>query len=622
MLRVSTRAAALAALLTLLAACDPDLGEGNRLERIRLQKVLADPAIEVEKTDAGDTEINVFRCFRTSVAAVGIFTDGSRENVSGRATWRSSDTGVFRVSNGNERDADDRRLGRGVITPVGTIGSQAELTVEFLGLRARADVSVLDARLDISPPALEMAFGTTQLLSPLGVLDGRLLVAANNIHWTLTEPGAARATIDEDFGLLTATQGGPADADVVIVKADPRIEGCAAFAPELKVRINDRSFDRLEVRTEHQGVNPDPLVLRPLTQEGMRVFGIDQSGSDVLFAQDLTSNIMRNHLQAIKDKTEQPLVAEDPDDASTTTVAGFLLSDIITVLTGSLGSGVTTDDARLRIRFDQNTTTAGQLEQTFIARVPGTALSSLNIEPDTRELFPGSSVAFNVLGTYTDSSTQDLTRNVRWSTSDSDIAVASNPSLSQQFVSAGVDASGSVTVDAQRTDPITSAVIKASDSGGGATVTVGAQPLTALSVEPANGSVPVGGRLALRVLGNNGQDLTNAVIFTSANPATAVVDNLFPNNGVVTGVSTGTAGINIRFVRENSDEQVTDLSASATVTVTPGGSGGSGGAGGTGGSGGTGGAGGSGGTGGTGGSGGAGGGGGGLCIPPIIVIGC
>lgn len=608
-----------------LAACDPDLGEGNRLERVRLQKVLVDPAIEVETPDAGGTEINLFRCFRTSVSAIGTFTDGSRENLSGRAAWRSSDTDVFRVSNGDERDADGRRLGRGVITPVGAVGSKATLSVEFLGLRAQAEVSVLGARLDISPPSLEMAFGTTQLLVPLGVLDGRLLVAANGINWSLTEGGAARATIDEDTGLLTTTQGGPAAADIVTVKADPRITGCEAFAPQLAVRVNDRRFDRLEVRSEHLGVNPDPLVLRPLTQEALRVFGIDDSGGNLLFEQDLTANVMRNHLQAITDKTEQPLVAEDPDDAGTTTVAGFLLSDIITILSGSLGSGVTTDDARLRIRFDQDANTTGQLEQSFIARVPGIALSNLNIEPDTRELFPGTSVVFNVLGTYTDSSTQDLTRNVRWSTSDRDIAVVSNPSLSQSFVSAGVDASGSVTVDAQRTDPVTSAVIKASDSSGGATVTVGAQPLTALSIEPAGASVQAGRGLALRVFGNNGQDLTNAAIWTSANPATAVVDNLFPNNGLVTGVSAGSAGVSARFVRENSDGQVTDLSASTSVTVTPGGSGGAGGSGGTGGTGGTGGSGGTGGTGGAGGSGGtggAGGGGGGLCIPPIVVIGC
>ncbi len=99
------------------------------------------------------------------------------------------------------------------------------------------------------------------------------------------------------------------------------------------------------------------------------------------------------------------------------------------------------------------------------------------------------------------------------------------------------------------------------------------------------------------------------------------MDNLFPNIGVVTGVSTSGSPvtINARLFRENSDGVTTDLSATATVTVQPAGSGGSGGSGGAGGTAGSGGSGGAGGAGGTAGSGGAGGSGGGLCeILPIF----
>lgn len=595
----------------LLSACN-GVGEGNRLERVYMDSQQAlgfsDPLLTLTKTANGDASGNTFRCLQSSLVLIGEFTDGTRENLTSRAQWTSSDASIVRVSNGDEAVADGV-LAKGVLTPVGAAGGRATISASFLGLGAKAELSILPTRLELTPAIGETAPGIYIPFQALAILDGRRILNAGSIvKWSITNNGAARATIDAANGRFTSETGGANAGDTVQVTAATQAAGCADLAAVRQLRVNNRTFTRLDIVPEFGPVNPTLLALPSSTQSGLRVVGVAEATENTPeFSQDLTDSLLKRQAQALADKTTLPLSSADPDDSAATAVAGFLPLDAIVVLTNALATGVSEDTARLTIRFDQ---AAGALSKAFDVRVHSQALNSLAISPTSQDMLPGTLALFNVIGRYADGAEHDLTRSVTWSVSDTKVAEITSTTTRFALASSTIDRQGSVTVDALRADPVSGAV-RATATGGAATLAVGLKPVTTLKVirqgtNESTATVAAGAQVALRAVTDTGQDVTTSAIWSSSRPDNARVDNFYPRNGVVTGIVTDSNAntVTARLYVQKSDGTATDVSGSASVTVQAAGSGGAGG------------------NGGTGGSGGAGGSGGGLCLPPLITSGC
>ena len=201
--------------------------------------------------------------------------------------------------------------------------------------------------------------------------------------------------------------------------------------------------------------------------------------------------------------------------------------------TKGLSSGAGVGATTVTARFRGTTGTA-----TFM--VTNATLQSIIITPDPT-IAKGTSVQLIATGIFSDGSTQILTNQVTWSSGNSGIATVSPLGL-VTGVSAG-------------STPITGTLQGVS---GSTTATVNDATLTAITVSPANQSIPKGTTLQLTATGtfNDGttEDLTTQVTWTSSAQAVATVSNV----GVVSGLSLGPATITATML---------GMPGSTTVTV-------------------------------------------------------
>jgi uncharacterized protein YjdB len=182
--------------------------------------------------------------------------------------------------------------------------------------------------------------------------------------------------------------------------------------------------------------------------------------------------------------------------------------------------------------------------------VTAATLVSIAVTPTSPSVAAGTSQAFKATGTFTDNTTQDLTSDVTWSSSDTTIATVSNGG-------AGAGASpGAATITA------TCAVASTCGSvGGSATLTVTAATLASIALTPRSPSIARGTTQQLKATGTytdqSTQDLTSQVTWTSGSPTVAAVDA----TGLAAALVRGTSSITAAFGRVTSSAVV--------VTVTP-----------------------------------------------------
>ena len=181
-------------------------------------------------------------------------------------------------------------------------------------------------------------------------------------------------------------------------------------------------------------------------------------------------------------------------------------------------------------------------------------LVSLAIAPTQTVLAPGSTVAYQALGTYSDGSTQYLLAS--WTSSDSSIVSIVSPGIAtgQQAGSATITATyGGVTSNT-------------------ASVIVTTSSLASISVTPSTASVPFGVSTAFTATGTfqdgSTQLLTNTVTWASSNPKVATISNAAGQQGVATGVGMigGQTSITAVFAGIVNQTPATLTVTSATIT--------------------------------------------------------
>lgn len=179
---------------------------------------------------------------------------------------------------------------------------------------------------------------------------------------------------------------------------------------------------------------------------------------------------------------------------------------------------------------------------------PARTLTSIAVTSASASVAAGLTDQFKATGTYSDSTTSDITSTVSWTSATPAVAT--------------INASGLASSKTQGTSLITATSGSVTAS---ATLTVSSPALTALTVTPASGasanlSVAVGQTEQFKAIGtftdSSSSDLTSAVSWTSATPAVATIDAA----GLATSKTQGTALISATSGA---------LTASLTLTVTP-----------------------------------------------------
>jgi uncharacterized protein YjdB len=197
----------------------------------------------------------------------------------------------------------------------------------------------------------------------------------------------------------------------------------------------------------------------------------------------------------------------------------------------------------------------------------GTSTGLLILPGSQSVTVPGETTQFLAIGTTSTGATANLTSQVAWSSSSSQIAtIGANTGLATAVTA------GEVTIVALYSSA-------GSTITGTATFTVNqgsAEKYTAVTIVPSSESVSDSGQtaqlIALGTLGSNGLevDVTNSpsIKWASSIPTFATVTSgLTTGNGVVTGVGAGSTTISVQLT--NPDGSVVSDTAAVTATSTP-----------------------------------------------------
>ena len=426
-------------------------------------------------------------------AATGVFSDNSTQDLTTQATWASSNVAVATVSNA----AGSSGLATAVGVGTATIGATLE------GVSGSTTLTVTPAVLvsiEVTPAAASLANGLTQQFSATGIYaDNSTQDLTTQVTWASSD--SAVATVSNAAGSKgLATTVGVGSATVSATSGD--VTGSTALT------VTPAELVSIEVTPAAAS------VANGLTQQ-FTATGVFSDSS----TQDLTSQVT--------------WASSDDAIATVSNAAGS------NGLATTIGVGNTTVSA-----------TSGDVTGDTTLTVTAATLLSIEVSPATASVANGQTQQFTATGLYTDNTTQDLTTQVTWASSDNAVATVSNAAGSNGLAT---------------TAGLGSATVSATSGGvtGDAALTVTAATLVSIDVSPATASVANGLTQQFTATGvysdNSTQDLTTQVTWASSNNSVATVSNAAGSNGLAT-----TAGVGNTTVSATSGAVTGD----ATLTVT------------------------------------------------------
>ena len=173
----------------------------------------------------------------------------------------------------------------------------------------------------------------------------------------------------------------------------------------------------------------------------------------------------------------------------------------------------------------------GSVSGTITLDVSSATIQSIAVGPSTTTIPPLTTQSFTADGIFSDSSTQNITHDVLWASSNTAAATISNTSGSIG-VATGVAPGGPTTISAAL-----------GGVSGSAPLTVSSATLKSITVTPATAGLALGSTLPLQAVGTfsdgTTQNLDTVATWSSSDPAVATVDV----SGAVTGVANGSVTV-------------------------------------------------------------------------------
>ncbi len=423
------------------------------------------------------------------LTATGTYTDGSTRDLTSVATWTSSDSTTVSVTSAGNATA----VKQGAATITATYSS-------ISGATTVTGTAAVATAISVSPTPVTLATGNSQQFAATATLtDGTQQDVTASAHWSVSDPTKASiSNTTGSAGLLTATAAGNTNALATV----GTVSGSAM------VTVTAATLTGLTI-------NPAALTSIPAgTTKQLSVIGMysDSSNADVTH-----------------------LVTWTTGSASTAYVDS-------SALLHAVGSGLTTIDAHLQ-----------GVDGTAIVSVSNATLSSIAITPASPVLALGQTTQLTATGTYSDGSSENITSQVQWSSSSSNVATVSSTGL--------------VTPTATGTSTLSATL---SGVTGTTPLTVTAARLQSITVTSAQSSFALGQSLPLKATGTYSdgttQDLTTQVNWSSQTPSVGVVSS----TGIATGVHAGAFYARASLSGVTGSEEVTVTNATlVSIAVTP-----------------------------------------------------
>jgi uncharacterized protein YjdB len=197
--------------------------------------------------------------------------------------------------------------------------------------------------------------------------------------------------------------------------------------------------------------------------------------------------------------------------------------------------------------------TSGSITGGTAVKVQSAVLSSITIRPVNKKIAPLTSSQFQAIGTYTDGSTHNVTRQVSWTSSNTVVATIAGGGRAKALIP------GSTTITATL-----------GSISGSSTLDVSNATIVSVSVTPSGRTIATGTRLTFTATGvfsdHTRQVITRDSTWASDNPAVATVGA----GGGATAIGPGTANISATFIGVSGSSPLNVSSATLTsISVTP-----------------------------------------------------
>ncbi|MGI4755738.1 MAG: Ig-like domain-containing protein, partial [Janthinobacterium lividum] len=448
------------------------------------------------------TQISLAKGTGTSVTVIGTFTDGSTQDLTAMAIFTSSNTTVAQI--------DQSGAVTGLAPGTSTISMQVNGVSNSLNVTVTPEVLI---SLAITPSNASFAKGTRQQFHAIGTFsDGSTQDLSSFVAWSTSDTSVF--TIDNQ-GLAMGTGLGSAALTA-------SYQGQSVTAPPVSVTA----------------ATVASLTVAPAAPTA--VVGATQQ-----FTATLT----------FTDSSTQDVTATASWTSSNTAVATISATGLASaVAQGSTSilaaaSGVSGIDTLVVTTASTNPSNPA-------------SLVSVAITPSTASVAAGGSQQFNVFGTYSDGSTQNLSAGATWVSSNPAVATVSSTGLASaiaqgdvtiQVTAGGIGASATLTVTAASTNPPPTS-----------------PTLQSLTISPIAASLGAGSTLQFTATGlysdGSTQNVTNQTIWQSSVPTVATISS----NGLLSARAGGNTQVWASF--DGQTAMTTAVVNPATLiglTVTP-----------------------------------------------------
>jgi uncharacterized protein YjdB len=485
--------------------------------------------------------------------ATGNYSDGSSQNLSSSVMWSVSNSTLAAISNSGLLNAKSN--GSAIITAAsGSISGTAPLTI-----------TISLASIAVTPSSKTIAPGTAQQFKATGTFsDGSTQDVTATVNWTSSD--TTKATIGSSgptSGLALAVHAGSS----TITASSGTIAGSATLA------VSNVNLTSILVTP---AMNTIPLgIIQQFTAKGTFSDGTSQ---------DITNTVNWNSSQPTVASitvsgaaTARNLGTVSITASSGAVVGGTLLTvnaanlvslsiqpTSLTLAQGTTGKltavGVFNDGSTRDVSAQASWTSSSlgapvQANGKIQAVNPGLAaitatlgsqtaygnvnvtnatIVSISVTPSISSIAPGTQMTFAATGQFSDSSTQVITSNVTWASSDNTLATISNAAATRGIASAV--ATGSVTINA------TFGAVT-----GAGQLNVSAANLTGIAVTPASAIIAPASGQQYRVTASyddgTTQNVSSLANWSSSSTSIATVTQY----GQITGQSAGVATITASY---------------------------------------------------------------------------
>jgi uncharacterized protein YjdB len=520
----------------------------------------------------------------TQLTATGTFSDGSTQDISNELDWSVDDSDVASITTNT-----------GLVTAIKT-GDFIVSATNGLQVTS-ANISVSPATMSnivITPSTLSLAKGTNNDIVVTAIFsDQTHQDVSNQISWESRDISIASIVENSihvtanDLGTTTLTatlSANSADLQITVTNAELNSLSILPIAANIPKGLNqnftasghytDGSVQDLSAQVTWLSSNEAVSTIEN-TENAQGLANAINAGETTITAilgeisQSTTLNIDNALLRTIEIQPTSQTVAKGIDIQ--TSVIGHYSDgsqvDITDRVTwGSSNSSVadisSTSPGLINSLSEGETLISASLEDInglgFI-NVTSATLQSIDITASTDTLPKGSEQSLSATGTYSDTSTTDITQQVTWQSSDNAIFSLDNNGNQAGLVRAISlgQASASATlnnVSANKLISVTNATLSSIDIS-----TIAPN----INLNASNQATAIA-----TYSDSSTKDVSNEVNWISSDTSIASIENMLPNNGLINAIATGNTVITATLL-DTSANLITSNSVNIEITEDP-----------------------------------------------------